>query len=100
MKTVGIRNLKNSLSRYLKMVQEGETVFITDRNKVVAELIPVEGKHGDLGLVNRYIADQAESGSLVKARERVVLSPQKRPSISAADKKLLTDIYSETRNGR
>lgn len=37
---VGVRRLKNSLSRYLKLVQEGETIVVTDRGKAVARLIP------------------------------------------------------------
>ena len=99
MKTVGIRNLKNSLSRYLKMVREGETVLITDRNKIIAELIPVEEQSKDLGIINKYITEQAGNGSLIKAQERVVLTPKNVAPISDADKKLISDIYTETRNG-
>lgn len=38
MVTVGIRELKNNLSRYLRRVQAGERVLITDRGTAVAEL--------------------------------------------------------------
>jgi len=38
MKTVGIRELKNNLSRYLRTIQAGERVLITDRGRPVAEL--------------------------------------------------------------
>lgn len=38
MVSVGIRELKNNLSRYLRMVQAGERVMITDRGSPVAEL--------------------------------------------------------------
>jgi prevent-host-death family protein len=37
---VGIRELKNSLSEYLRRVRSGESVLITDRGEVVAELTP------------------------------------------------------------
>lgn len=37
-KTVGVKELKNNLSAYLRMIQAGYSVLITDRNKVVAEL--------------------------------------------------------------
>src|SRR5438477_11163291 len=40
MKTVGIRELKNRLSSYLREVRAGRTVAITDRGRVVAELTP------------------------------------------------------------
>jgi antitoxin (DNA-binding transcriptional repressor) of toxin-antitoxin stability system len=38
MRTVGVRELKAHLSRVLREVQAGETVLITDRGRVVAEL--------------------------------------------------------------
>jgi antitoxin (DNA-binding transcriptional repressor) of toxin-antitoxin stability system len=38
MRTVGIRELKNSLSEYIRLVRAGETVLVTDRGEIVAEL--------------------------------------------------------------
>lgn len=38
MKAVGVRELKAQLSRYLRDVQAGEIVLVTDRGRVVAEL--------------------------------------------------------------
>ena len=40
MRTVGVRELKNRLSEYLRHVRGGEGVLVTDRGEVVAELIP------------------------------------------------------------
>src|SRR5580658_10290122 len=40
MRTVGIRELKNSLSEYLRRVRSGESVLVTDRGEIVAELMP------------------------------------------------------------
>jgi prevent-host-death family protein len=40
MKTVGVRELKNRLSEYLRQVRAGESVLVTDRGEVVAELTP------------------------------------------------------------
>ncbi|HUZ96685.1 MAG TPA: type II toxin-antitoxin system prevent-host-death family antitoxin [Edaphobacter sp.] len=40
MKSVGIRDLKNKLSEYVREVRSGEAVLVTDRGEVVAELIP------------------------------------------------------------
>lgn len=39
-KAVGIRELKNRLSEYLRLVRDGEVVLVTDRGSVVAELRP------------------------------------------------------------
>jgi prevent-host-death family protein len=38
--TVGIKTLKNKLSAYLRIVAAGETVQVTDRGRVVAEIVP------------------------------------------------------------
>lgn len=39
--TVGIRELKTRLSKYMERVQAGGTVIITDRGKPVGRIIPV-----------------------------------------------------------
>ena len=38
LKTVGIKELKNNLSAYLRDVRTGARVLVTDRDRVVAEL--------------------------------------------------------------
>jgi antitoxin (DNA-binding transcriptional repressor) of toxin-antitoxin stability system len=38
MKAVGVRELKDRLSEYLRLVKEGEEILVTDRGDVVAEL--------------------------------------------------------------
>ena len=38
MKTVGLRELKNRLSEYVRHVRAGQAVVVTDRGQVVAEL--------------------------------------------------------------
>jgi prevent-host-death family protein len=44
MKQVGVRELKDRLSEYLRLVRDGEVVEVTDRGTVVAELrSPSEG---------------------------------------------------------
>ena len=40
MQKVGSREFKNRLGRYLRAVQNGETLIITDRGKPVARLAP------------------------------------------------------------
>jgi len=40
MVTVGIRELKNRLSAYVRKVEAGDVVIVTDRGRVVAELVP------------------------------------------------------------
>ena len=38
---VSIREMKNRLSKYLKLVQSGSAVVITDRGRPVARLAPI-----------------------------------------------------------
>ena len=40
MLAVAVREAKNQLSKYLRKVQSGEVVLITDRGRVVAQLAP------------------------------------------------------------
>lgn len=47
MRTVGLKVLKNKLSEYIRLVASGETVLVTDRDKVVAELRPPQGRGPD-----------------------------------------------------
>ena len=47
MQTVGVRELKNKLSEYLRRVRLGESVLVTDRGEVVAELLPPGRGQGD-----------------------------------------------------
>jgi prevent-host-death family protein len=39
---VGIRELKNKLSEYIKKVDLGETIIVTHRNKDIAMIEPIE----------------------------------------------------------
>jgi prevent-host-death family protein len=42
METIGIRELKENLSRYLKRVKTGERIIVTDRKKEIAVITPFE----------------------------------------------------------
>ena len=40
METVGIRELKSRLSHYVRRVEAGEVLMVTDRGRIVAEIGP------------------------------------------------------------
>ena len=40
MRSVGLKVLKNKLSEYVRLAGTGETILVTDRDRVVAELVP------------------------------------------------------------
>ncbi|MGH7806360.1 MAG: type II toxin-antitoxin system Phd/YefM family antitoxin [Candidatus Binatia bacterium] len=43
--TVGIRELKNQLSRFVARVRRGQEVTVTDRGAAVAKLVPLTSDH-------------------------------------------------------
>jgi prevent-host-death family protein len=43
MSSVGLRQLKNRLSHYVRQVRAGHEIQVTDRGEVVAELVPPRG---------------------------------------------------------
>ena len=43
MRTVGLKVLRNKLSEYIRLVASGETILVSDRDRVVAELRPPQG---------------------------------------------------------
>lgn len=51
--TVGIGELRQNLSKYLRRVEQGERLVVTDRNRPVAELGPLRGG----GTLQRLIAE-------------------------------------------
>jgi antitoxin (DNA-binding transcriptional repressor) of toxin-antitoxin stability system len=40
MRAVGIKVLKNKVSEYVRLAAGGERILVTDRDRVVAELVP------------------------------------------------------------
>ena len=40
MRVVGLKVLKNRLSEYVRLAAGGERILVTDRDRVVAELVP------------------------------------------------------------
>mgnify|MGYP000049957234 CR=1 FL=1 len=60
MEKVGVRELRLHLSRYLKGVKQGRQLLITERGKVIARIVPVEGAGKEEGVkaVLLHLADK------------------------------------------
>ncbi len=82
---VGVRDLKNSLSRWLRLVREGETVIVLDRGRPVAVLSPV-GAHGGARTTADHLASLAARGLVVlgTGRRRTRPQPLPRANLSGA----------------
>jgi prevent-host-death family protein len=50
---VGIRELRNHLSRYLDRVRDGDEVVVTDRGRAIARVVPAGGER----VLDRLIAE-------------------------------------------
>lgn len=80
MAKVGIRKLKNALSRFVRRAEAGERVLVTDRGRVVAALVPAGEAIGGAGASrSRYdelvaagvLRPALESGPIIRGLPRV-----------------------------
>jgi len=63
MKIVGLKALKNKLSEYVRLAANGETVLVTDRDRVVAELNPPQPRRHDF-MSDPFVARGVREGWL------------------------------------
>lgn len=67
MKAVGVKQLKARLSEYLRAVRAGETILVTDRAEVVAELRPAR-RPAPLREPGEVLTLLAEAGEITRAQ--------------------------------
>lgn len=61
MRKIGLRELKNRLSHYIRQVRSGREIQVTDRGEVVAELVPP--RHAGRGTdARKRLAELARRG--------------------------------------
>ena len=97
MKTASISEAKNSLSALIDRVRKGESVVITDRNRPVARLAPLEA--GTPESDASRLADLERRGILrraLKAPMRTLPPPVRLPPGAS----VLEALLEERRNGR
>ena len=63
MRSVGIESLNSRLGEYVRLAASGETILVTDRDRVVAELGPTKETRGPV-LADAFLADAVRSGVL------------------------------------
>ena len=63
MRSVGIKILNSRLSEYVRLAASGETILVTDRDRVVAELGPPNETRSPM-LADAFLADAVRSGVL------------------------------------
>jgi prevent-host-death family protein len=78
MRAVGLKVLKNKLSEYVRLVAAGESVLITDRDRVVAEIVPPRAGRSPL-LSDAMLADAVREGLITPAVFPPGDAPPRRP---------------------
>ena len=61
MRAVGVKVLKNRLSEFVRLAAAGETILVTDRERVVAELVPPRQGRQSV-LADAVLADAVRQG--------------------------------------
>ncbi len=87
MASVGVRELRSSLSRYLKRVREGEIIEVTERGRPIARIMPA-------GIDERAATLVAEGRASWSGKRAV---PPARPVRPNPGGKLASDYISEDR---
>lgn len=84
MRAVGLKVLKNKLSEYVRLAQGGETILVTDRDRVVAEIGPPQaGRSPDVG--DAVLAELVRKGWVTPAPRPLTASPPRTPVTTLAE---------------
>ena len=91
MHKVGLKTLKNKLSEYVRLAASGETVVITDRGRVVAEIVPAP-QVPDRYKAHPVLARGIREGWLTPARNPGGPLPPRNPVPGYTLEQLLADL--------
>ena len=97
MRSVGIEVLNSRLSEYVRLAASGETVLVTDRDRVVAELGPLKEARSPI-LADAFLAEAVRSGVL-SPPTLTTPGPPPRPAPVASLRELLAEL-DENRSDR
>lgn len=89
MRMIGLKVLKNKLSEYVRLAQRGETILVTDHNRVVAELVPPRPGRRPL-LADTGLAELVTKGVITPA-SRLLTGPPPRARAITFDE-LMRDV--------
>ena len=96
MRAIGVKALKNKLSEYVRLAEQGETILVTDRDRVIAELGPPQpDRRGQVS--GALLAAAVRQGHLTPPIRTAAGPPPREPVVPLAD--LLREL-SEDRDAR
>lgn len=96
MRVVGLKILKNKLSEYLRLAAAGETVLVTDRDCIIAELVPPRAGRGTL-VADARLAEVVRQGWLTPA---LIVSSEPPPRLPITPTRDVLDELMHDRDGR
>jgi antitoxin (DNA-binding transcriptional repressor) of toxin-antitoxin stability system len=96
MRSVGIKVLKNRLSEYVRLAAAGETILVTHRDRVVAELSPPQPDRSE-SLADAQLADAVLKGWLTPPTLRAGGPPPRDPVGSLAE--ILNGLAADRQTG-
>ena len=91
-----IKVLNSKLSEYVRLAASGETVLVTDRDQVVAELGPLRETRSST-LADAFLAEVVRSGVLTPPRLAVSGPPPRPESVAPLDD-ILADLDESRRD--
>ena len=86
---MGLKVLKNKLSEYVRLAAHGETVLVTDRDRVVAELAPPQKSRSPL-MADALLAEAVRQGWVTPPTFPAAGPPPRKPVMSF--RKLLREL--------
>lgn len=92
MKSVGLKVLKNRLSEYVRLAAGGEVILVTDRDQVVAELVPPRETRSQV-VSDALLADAVRQGWVVPPLVVSVEPPKSIPVHGI--QQILTDLAAD-----
>jgi len=95
MRSVGLKVLKNKLSEYVRLAAGGETVLVTDRDRVVAEIVPPQPGRSAL-LMDALLAEAVHEGWLTLPVLAGSGPPSRKPVMALRD--LMQDLQQDREN--
>lgn len=75
---MGVRDLKNDLSRALKQVREGEVVEVTDHGRLIARIVPARPSRVEQMIVEGRLIPPEDEGDLLDLGPPPPLEPGER----------------------
>ena len=97
MRSVDLKTLNGKLNEYVRLAAVGETVLVTDRDRVVAEIVPPRAERSPV-LADDLLADAVRKGWLTPAAMPGAGPPPKPPPVMSLDE-LLAEL-DEARSDR